>query len=249
MGNVVRYLDRLVRKLPIDLRMNTEVGLSLVGEIKPDVVILAGGGKAPVLEVSGGDSANVLDHRDMKEIMAGHGLRKGGPGQRLVSRLGAMFIRFFYEPSLIRWMLRFGFPFRKRVAIVGGGFAGCELGVTLVERGKKVAIIEKSKRMGYDVGLVHRWVWMRQLREAGARLETEADVVEIMDRGVRISKAGATELVEADTVVLAGELTPDAGFAEQLSGRGFLVCTIGDCAEPGKLLEATASGFLVGQSI
>ncbi|MGB3129096.1 MAG: FAD-dependent oxidoreductase, partial [Dehalococcoidia bacterium] len=70
-------------------------------------------------------------------------------------------------------MLRFGFPFGKRVAIIGGSFAGCELAVTLVGRGKKVSIIEESKRIGADVGLVHRWIWMKQLREAGARLVTE----------------------------------------------------------------------------
>ena len=248
-GNVLKHLDRQTRKLPIELRLNTEVTPVLLDEIKPDVVVLAAGGMVPALEVPGSSGANVLDHRDMKEVLAGHAIRRGGFGQRLLSRLGGLFVRFFYEPSLVRWMLRFGFPFGKRVAIIGGSFAGCELAVTLVGRGKKVSIIEESKRIGADVGLVHRWIWMKQLREAGARLVTEASVTAISDRGVSINKAGSTDFVEADTVVLAGGLKPDTRLADELSGRGAAVYPIGDCAESGKLLEATAAGFLVGQEI
>ena len=248
-GNVVKYLNRQVRKLPIKVRLNTEVTPDLLNKIKPEVVILAAGGMSPSPDVPGGNNANILDHRDMKEIMAGHGVGKGGTGQRLLSGLAALFIRFFYEPSLIRWMLKFNFPFKKRVAVIGGGFAGCELGVTLVKRGKEVAIIEESKRIGYDVDLVHRWVWIKQLRDAGARLETEAKVLGITDKGVNIEKGGSIELIEADTIVIAGGLEPNSKLSKELSGEGFVVYPIGDCAEPGKLLEAITSGFLVGQQI
>ena len=248
-GNVVEYLDRLVKSLPIELRLKTAVTPALLDEMEPDIVVLAAGGMAPTLDVPGSRRANVLNHRDLKELLAGRGFKKGGIGQRMLSNLGALFVRFFYEPSLIRWMLRFGFPFKKRVAVIGGGFAGCELAVTLVERGKKVSIIEESQRIGNDVGIVHRWVWMKQLREAGAKLETGARVVEITDKGVRIEKDGSIELVEADSVVLAGGLEPNTELAEELSGKGTVVYAIGDCAEPGKLLEATASGFLTAQKI
>jgi len=209
-GKVVKYLDGQVRKLPIELRLNTAVTTALVDEIKPDVVVLAAGGMAPVLEVPGGNGVNVLDLHDIRKLL---------------------------------------FPQTKRVAIIGGGFVGCELAVTLLGRGKKVSIIEGSKRIGADVGMFHRWVWMKQLREAGARLETEASMVEVTDRGVKISRAGSTDFVEADIVVLAGGLEPNTELAEVLSGRGPVFYPIGDCAQPGKLMEAIASGFLVAQQI
>jgi len=248
-GNVVKYLDNQVRQLPIDLKLNTEVTTDLLDELKPDVVVLAAGGTARGLEVPGGDGSKVLDHRDMKEMFTGSGISKGGLGQRVLSRLGALFLRYYYNPSLIRWMLKFGFPFKNRVAVIGGGFAGCELAVTLTERGKQVAVIEESKRIGYDVGIVHRWVWMRQLKEAGARLETKASVVEVTDEGVKISKDGSLELIEADTVVVAGGLVPNAKLTDEFSSKGPVIYPIGDCAEPGKLMEAVASGFLVGQKL
>lgn len=90
---------------------------------------------------------------------------------------------------------------------------------------------------------------MKQLKEAGARLETGVSVVEITDKGVKISRDGSTEFVEADTVVIAGGLVPNAKLAEEFSGRGPAIYSIGDCAEPGKLMEAMASGFLAGQKL
>ena len=166
-----------------------------------------------------------------------------------MSKLGALFMQYAYEPSRIRRLLKFNFPFKKKVAIIGGGFAGCELGVTLVERGKEVSIVEESKRIGYDVGMVHRWVWMKQLRDAGARLEKESKVVEVTNKGVKISKAGETDFVEADTVVLAGGLAPNEKLAEEVSNKAPEFYSIGDCSEPGKLLEAVTSGFLTGHKI
>ena len=207
------------------------------------------GGAAPILDVPGGTGANVLDPRDMKELMAGRPLKKGGLGSRFISWLGALFMRYAYEPSRIRWLLRYNFPFKKRVAIIGGGFAGCELGITLVESGKNVAIIEESKRIGYDVGLVHRWVWMKQLREAGTRFETNARIVSVNQRGVEINRSGENDFVEANTVVLAGGLQPNTELTDLLSNKALEFYSIGDCSEPGKLLEAVAAGFLIGHKI
>ncbi|MEE8374499.1 MAG: FAD-dependent oxidoreductase, partial [Dehalococcoidia bacterium] len=209
-GKSVKHLVGQVRTLPIDLRLDTEVTPALLDEIKPDVLVLATGGKASRLNVPGGDGPNVLDVHNVKEILSRR---------------------------------------TKRVVIVGGGFIGCQLGVELVGRGKKVAIVEESKRIGADVGMVHRWVWIKQLREAGARLETGAMVVEITGEGVKIDRAGSADFIEADTVVRAGEFEPDTELAERFSGKVPAIHAVGDCAGPGKLLEAIASGFLVGQEI
>ncbi|MEE8374310.1 MAG: FAD-dependent oxidoreductase [Dehalococcoidia bacterium] len=208
LGKVVKYLDRQVRQLPIELRLNTEVTPGFLEQMKPDVVVLAAGGVTPVLEVPGG--GGMLDHRHMRELLSS----------------GV-----------------------KQIVIVGGGFIGCQIAVTLVGRGKKITIIEESKRIGADVGVVHRWAWLKQLREAGARLETGARVMEITDRGVEIRRDGSTEFVEADAIVLAAGLEPNTGLAEELSGKAPVVHVIGDCARPGKLLEAVASGFLTAQGI
>jgi hypothetical protein len=91
---------------------------------------------------------------------------------------------------------------------------------------------------------------MKQLRNARARLETQAKVKEITDKGLIIEKADfSTDYIEADTVVITNALQPDTSVADTFAGRKYTVYAIGDCAEPGRLLEATAAGFIVGQKI
>jgi len=140
-------------------------------------------------------------------------------------------------------------PAVTSVAIVGGGFIGCQLGVMLAGRGKHVSIIEESGRVCADVGPVHRWLWMKRLRDSGARLEREAKVLEITAEGVRISREGSTDLIQADRVVLARSPEPDTEILERFRGKVPIICTAGECAAPGKLMEAIASGFLTAQAI
>lgn len=248
MEPVPNYMRREIEKLPIEVKLNTQVTPALVEKMKPDVVILALGGAASALEVPGGSGDIVLDRGDVQTIFAGHASKKGGSLERFVSYLGALFVRYLYRPSVMRWLLKFSFPFKKRVVVVGGNFAGCELAETLVDRGKKVTIIEESGRLGSDIEITHRWVFLDKLRKAGTKMFKEAKVTEITNKGIKISHAGSTEFIEADTVVGVG-ITTNTGLAQELEGKVPELHLVGDCAEPGKLMEAIASGFLAGQKI
>jgi 2,4-dienoyl-CoA reductase (NADPH2) len=242
------YMSREIKKLPIEVRLNTRVTPELVDKVKPDAIVLAMGGAPSPINVPGSNSNIVLDRGDVQAVFGGHSVRKGGLSKRIVSYMAALFVKYFYDPSALRWLLRFNFPFGKRVVVVGGNFAGCELGETLAERGKKVTIVEESKRLGSDIEITHRWVFLKKLKEAGARMFRDAKVTEITDKGVQISHSGATEFIEADTVVKVG-ITPDTGLAQALKGKAPELYLVGDCSEPGKLMEAVASGFLAGQKI
>ncbi|MFC2017109.1 FAD-dependent oxidoreductase, partial [Chloroflexota bacterium] len=244
----LKYKARQVRRLPIDIKLNTDVTAAFIERMKPDEIILAAGGKPCTLEIPGVQRDNVLNGHDVLEAMI-HPLRKGGVGQRLLWRLGSLFLRYLYNPALIRWGLRFGFPFKKRVVIIGGGFHGCELADVLAEKGKNVTILEKSRRMGYDIGPVTRWVFMKRLREFGVKMERNANVVEITGKGVRASVNDSETFFEADTVVLAMPLTVNDKLAQELEGKEWTVHSIGDCAEPAWIREAIASGFRVGNEI
>jgi NADH dehydrogenase FAD-containing subunit len=89
---------------------------------------------------------------------------------------------------------------------------------------------------------------LKRLRDAGVRMFTGAKVTEVDGRGVRMERAGSSEFVEADTVVNAGiAAVPKAEW--QAAGDVAEVHIVGDGAEPGKLMEAVASGFIVGHGI
>ena len=76
----------------------------------------------------------------------------------------------------------------------------------------------------------------------------ESKITEITDKGARINRAGGAEFIEAGTVATVG-ITPNTVLARELEGRVPALHLIGDSAEPGKLMEAVASGFLAGQKL
>ena len=245
---LLRYMEREIRKLPIEVKLNTRVTRSVIDDVKPDVMVLAAGGSARRLGVQGEDTGVMLDRSYVQSILGGHYSDKGGLKMKALSFFAGLFIRYFYNPSLIRWLLRFRFPFGRRVLIVGGDFAGCELADMLVGLGKKVTLVEESNRFGSDIELTHRWVFMDRLKKAGVRMIKESKIAGISSRGVTVSQAGAHVFIEADTVAVAG-IRENTEIARELKGQVTEVYSVGDCAEPGNVMEAVASGFITGHKI
>jgi len=119
-GPVLKHKIREIQGLPIDVKVNVTVTPELIGDVKPDVVVVAVGAKAVTLDVPGGKRELVLGRGETESIFSGHPLPKGALLQRFLSYPGALLLRLFYDPALLRWALRFGFPFGKRVIILGG---------------------------------------------------------------------------------------------------------------------------------
>jgi hypothetical protein len=65
---------------------------------------------------------------------------------------------------------------------------------------------------------------------------------------VKIIDSGSTEFIEADTVVQVG-ITSNREKVRELEEAVPVIHIIGDCAEPGKIMEAVASGFLAGHQV
>ena len=246
----IKYLGGQMRRLPIEVKLNTEVTAAFVEKMKPDVVIVATGGVPRTLDVPGVDRPNVLSGRTMLDAMTMDRLpSKGGLGQKLLWRFSSPIMKYGYHPKLINWGLRLPFPFKKRVVIIGGGFAGCEVADALIDKGKKVTVLEEGPRLGYDVGLSNIWAIKKKMKEFGATTATNAKVVEITEKGVKALVGGSEKFFEADTVVLALPLQANDRLSKELEGKGLVVRTVGDAASPGKIMEAVAAGFRAGFEI
>jgi NADPH-dependent 2,4-dienoyl-CoA reductase/sulfur reductase-like enzyme len=137
----------------------------------------------------------------------------------------------------------------ETVAIVGGGLVGCDTAEFLAEKGKKVTILEMLGRIGADIGRTTRWVTMQRLRSLGVKMERNAKVEEITDKGVRVSRDGGSDFFEADSVVLAVGMEPNRQIAQALEGKVKALHVIGDSAEPGKITEAIESGLRVAREL
>jgi 2,4-dienoyl-CoA reductase (NADPH2) len=245
----LKYQTLQVRKLPIDVRLNTTVDASFVDKMQPDAVVVATGGIPPQYDIPGAGGSNVLSSHDMLTAM----LRppsKGGMMQRLMWRFGSLALRYIDRPSLVRWALGLPFPFKKRVVIIGGGFAGCELADVLAERDKKVTLLEESRRLGFDIGITTRWVQLMRLWQSGVNMQRNAKVEQITDRGVRAIVEDDEQFFEADTVALTKPLEVNEHLAKELQDKGYKVYRVGDCAATGgRIMEAMAAGFRAGYEI
>jgi len=245
----LKYQVRQVRKLPIQVKLNTEVDITFVRSMRPDVVIVAAGGLPPKYPPRWLNRGNVLSSHDMLTAML-RPPHKGGPLQKSMWRVASSALRSADNPSLFRWGLKFNFPFKNKVVIIGGGFAGCELADVLAEHGKKVTLLEESRRLGFDIGITTRWVVLMRLWKFGVAMERNAKVVEISDRAVTAMVGDAGKSFEADTVALAMPLVTNDALANELKEKGYTVYSVGDCAAAGgRIMEAMASGFRAGYEI
>ncbi|MDD5095489.1 MAG: NAD(P)/FAD-dependent oxidoreductase [Dehalococcoidia bacterium] len=246
---LVRWMTRQVESLPIDVRLATEVTPDMLESMKSDVLIIAPGGEAVIPEVPGVQGNHVITGHDIKNLINGIPPQKGLSWK--VSTLVAKYAAG--QPSLMRKSIGLPFPIGEKVVIVGGQFAGCELALTLMEKGKKVTILEESKRLGSDIGPVSRWTELSMLKEGGVQMETLVKVKEITEKGVRVIRAdGSEDFFEADTVVLALGLKKNSGLFASQEGKIPAVYLIGDATGENsvkRIRGAIASGFEIGNSI
>jgi 2,4-dienoyl-CoA reductase (NADPH2) len=237
----VNWLVAQVKKLPVEVRLQTEVTPALVKEIKPDVVILANGGTFVKPEVPGSDRDNVFSAQDLMNLMHGIPIKKG-----ILLRAISPLAKRVVTASTVSKMLSSNFPIKKRVAIIGGQFPGCSLALFLAHKGKQVTIIDEHDYFGSDME-AHTMVALRnEIDEGRVKVLTSAKIEEFTDKGVVITDAkGEKTLQEADTVLVALDLAPsDSTLAEELKGKVKEIYTIGDAKSFRRIKTAVSEGYV-----
>ena len=249
----LKYKIREIKKLPIEVRLKTEATPALVDEIKPDVVVVAVGGKTRLPEVPGVDKPSVRG-RSVMEQMFGGGKSNNGKKKDFWVKLALPFLsmvnKVYYNPNIVRKLLKYDFVFfRKQNAILGGGFAGLEMAELLTNSGKKVsALIEEGEHIGANIGPIHRWVFKKALRDHNVPLLKQAKVLEITDDAVEVEVEANRQSVGANTVVPT-EIDRNTALYDQIRDKVQDVHLIGDANKAGMLMEAYAAGFLTGNAI
>jgi NADH:flavin oxidoreductases, Old Yellow Enzyme family len=248
MQRLVLWYKQELATLPIDIRLNTEVTPAMLDRMNPDEIVVSPGGEPIVPNVPGLNGDNVLTPFDLKSMVAGKAPKSG-----LLwwgASLGAkMFIGY---PNLVSQVLSFHWPVKKRIAVIGGGFAGLEVAHSMM-KGRDVTVIEESNKLGYDVGIINRNTLLNVMKEGGVKFEKQTKVKEITRNGVIIVKLDGSEgFVPADTVIVAIGLLENRKLYEQLSSRFKNVHLIGDGAggrEIRRTMEAVRDGYEVGMTI
>lgn len=129
----------------------------------------------------------------------------------------------------------------KRVVVIGGGGVGCNTAAKLADEGKDVTLVEMLPKIGQDIGITTRWTVLLYLRERGVKILTNKRAVEIKRGALVIEdvQSGERDEIPCDTVILAVGTKPNDGLYDELVSKVPEVYKIGDCAKPGKAIDAT----------
>ncbi|MCJ7743440.1 MAG: FAD-dependent oxidoreductase, partial [Dehalococcoidales bacterium] len=138
----------------------------------------------------------------------------------------------------------------EKVVIIGGGQVGCETGLHLAEKGKRVVIVEILKRMASDMGPMVRRRLMDGLRQRQVIMLTNAKCEAITEHGVTVTSAeGRKDTYPADSVILAVGSGKNDDLFKGLQGKVPEVYCIGDASQPQGIMEAVRDGYRVALSL
>jgi 2-enoate reductase len=138
----------------------------------------------------------------------------------------------------------------ESVVIIGGGMVGCETGLYLAQKGKKVTIVEIMDKVMRDMSNINRMHILALLNDHHVRVLTETQVLDISNGGIKITnKFGQAENLTADSVVLAAGAKSEIGLWETLKDKLPGVYAVGDCVKPRKLFNAVWEGFRTARLI
>lgn len=245
------WLERQVRQLGVEIRLETEVTPELVRRLAPDEVLVAAGAARARPAIAGVHREHVFDGDDLRALLTGQGDGSAAKKLSLVGRLAVAAGRatgITTKPALLREASRAYMPIGREVVVVGGGLVGLELAEFLAERGRKVVVLEDGPRFGLEMAHPRRWRVLHELREHGVTLVANAVVREIGEHEVAYevrtsASEGQLASAPADSVILAVGLAANPAIATRLKEAGVPIREIGDVTGVGYLEGAIRDGF------
>ena len=232
---LVHYLAAAVRALPIALRLGTLGTPERIAALAPDHVILATGAKRIAPPIPGSEQRHVFDGEQLRGLLFGthqEAIAKLSPLQRLLLRAGRL-SQILRHIGLLRVLSKVWMPIAGEVVIIGGGLVGLELAEYLVERRRKVTVLEPGPTLGAELALVRRARVIHQLQAHGAVLHKSVADIAIGARTVRFAVAGEALEQACGQVIIAMGAQPDDSLLRQLAASGAQVHQIGDCRRIG----------------
>jgi len=237
----LKWMKRQIKNLSIELKLGVEFGPALVEQIKPDVLIMATGGTFRDLRIPGANGKNVWSAQDFLNLLKGRCKNKG-----FLLRICSPLAKWFLRPSVMRHFLGLNFPIKKKVAVIGGQFAGCTLSLALARRGKKVTIIEESEEYASDMENYTLVALDHEVENGNVEVLTSTKVKEITHEGVLVVDKEREKLHKAETVLIALGIDPhEKDSVEKLKDRVKEVQTVGDARSYQRIMGAISDGYAV----
>lgn len=131
----------------------------------------------------------------------------------------------------------------QKVAILGGGLVGSEVGIYLDMIGKEVTIIEMKETWSADAYWMHKVAMDKYVRDSKMKIMTGTMAKEINGQGVLCSTADGDVMVEADTILLAAGMKANREVADELFNTAPRVFEVGDSIQVSRVVDAVKLGY------
>ncbi len=228
--DLVQYFKTQFNKLGVNVKLGQEVNDLVVEQLKPDVIIIAGGGKHTTPDIPGIQGSKVLTSAALHQKLK--------------------FFLKFLNPQVLEKLTKFYMPIGKRVVIIGSRIHGCEVAEFLVKRGRQVTIVDSVEALGEGMTGDDKFQLFPWFDKKGVKRYLGVKYNEITSKGLSITtKEGQKLIIEADTIITALPLQHNTDLIESLEGKVSEIYFIGDCKEPKLIADAIADGALVANSI
>ena len=250
-GRLIDWLSHEITRLGVKVQLRTEATPELLKTLAPDHVIVATGARREAPEIPGKDQRHVFDGEEMRGLLLGgdlRGARKLGLISRLMVSVGQL-IGATRSIPLVREFSRLWMPVGERIVIIGGGLVGIELAEFLVERGRKVTVLEPSKTFSPELSIVRRARVLHELAAHGCELVRKAEDI-VCDRYTVNYRVGeAEQRAPADTVIIALGASGDHTLANAVAAAGYDTYRVGDCDAVGYIDGAMHSARAVTKQL
>ena len=132
------------------------------------------------------------------------------------------------------------------IVMVGGGLVGCEAGLYLQKCGHQVTVVEMLDRIANESFGMYREALVWEMEKCGMVSMPKTRCLEICADSVKVENTDGVQVLPADTVLYAlGMKSVDISELKAAAeAAGLRTWVIGDAIHPGKVDQATRSGYL-----
>ncbi|MDA9936961.1 FAD-dependent oxidoreductase, partial [Gammaproteobacteria bacterium] len=234
-GHLINYLKNSLSELGVKIKMNALGTPETIKAFNPDHVVVAVGANRDAPCIKGKDSKNVFDGEELRGLLFGSdtdAMKKLSFVQQLILSIGRA-SQLLRNINALRFLSKLWMPLSKDIIIIGGDLVGLELAEFLVERGRKVKVLEPTGSLGPNLSIVRRSRVVHLLKEHGVDLLTNVDIKEIRGQKVFVHHKDMEKTFKMDQVIIALGANPNLSLSRMLGKINIPHTTIGDCASIG----------------
>ena len=232
-------LSRQVWRCGAKILLNTCVDRTVLTKERPDMLIIATGGKPIWPNLPGSDLDHVVQAWEILDGSRQAGQRVAIIGGGAVGVETALYLA--EQGTLSGEELKF--------LLVNGAEQPDELYRLATHSSRQIVLVEIIDKLGNNFGKSTRWGMLQDVERYAVRQSLESRVLEIIPTGLRIEAGGLVREIAADTVVLAVGTAASNSLAVEAAELGIACQVVGDAQQPGTVFSASHQGFAAGRRI